>query len=118
MSSNKSQLSRFNPETKEYEGVPLTEPQNIYNKFAWEIIVKEKMEVLRARLLNLIDGISGDREQRKALKGLVKDFCNQAYFPLKKELCDFMIDLKVLEKDELFRAQSIDFLGDRELSIN
>ena len=47
-------------------------------------------------MLNLADSITSDPEQRKAIKGLMKDFCNDSYYPLLGEIEDFLRYFKVI----------------------
>jgi len=78
-------------------------PLPCYNNMAWHWMLKEKMEILRARLLNLADTITDDKERRNGIKGLIKDFCNQTYFPLDRDLKHFMIEYKVIEESDMVR---------------
>jgi len=84
-----------------------------YNNFAWHWMLKEKMEILRARLLNLADTITDDKERRNGIKGLIKDFCNQTYFPLDRDLKHFMQEYKVITEEEANQGGQGDGLQDR-----
>ena len=90
-------------------------PDSEYNNWAFEHITNDKFNVLRARLLNLADSMGQDPGQRKAIKGLMKDFCNQAYYPLIGELKSYLKYFKVLGEGE---DGSTTPLRDTELSIN
>ena len=68
-----------------------------HNPMAYEYIINDKMSVLRARLLNLADSITGNDSQRTAIKGLMKDFCNDAYYPLLREMRVYLTNLKILD---------------------
>lgn len=68
-----------------------------YGKYAYQWIISDKINVMRARLLNLADSITSDAEQRKAIKGLIKDFCGDAYYPMINELENYLEYFKVLE---------------------
>lgn len=72
---------------------------HVYNNMAWKNMVQSSIGVLRARMLNLADTSISDKEQRAALKGLMKDFFNQAYYPLLRELESFLVDYNVLPED-------------------
>lgn len=74
-------------------------PELGYNKYAYTWMINEKMSVLRARLLNLADSITSDNEQRKAVKGLIKDFCKDAYYPMLREIEKYLIFFKIIEED-------------------
>ena len=62
-------------------------------------IVRHKMNILRARLLNLADSISENEAQQTGIKGLIKDFCNDAYYGQLESLKFFMEKAGVIAKD-------------------
>jgi hypothetical protein len=77
----------------------LSIPGSNYNEMAFQWIVNEKMSRLRARLLNLADSITEDAERRRAVKGLIKDFCGEAYYPMLSKIEDYLKYFKVIEGD-------------------
>lgn len=71
-----------------------------YNNEAYMWMTREKFGRLRARLLNLIDGAFAQPNQAKAMKGLVKDFCNDAYYDLIRDLQDFAVEFGIKDPNE------------------
>lgn len=56
-------------------------PSAIGLKYSAEIILNENMNRLKARMLNIAEAVCGsDTRQCNAVKGLMKDALNQAYF--------------------------------------
>lgn len=77
--------------------------KNKYPVNYWRGCLNHTFQVLRARLLNLADSVGSDEEQRKAIKGLIKDFCNDAYYPLKEDIGKFLQDYGIEDNsDESF----------------
>lgn len=70
-----------------------------FGKFAYKWIINEKMNILRSRLLNLADSITSDEKQRSAIKGLIKDFCGEAYYPMLSKLEEYLIFYKIFGVD-------------------
>jgi hypothetical protein len=101
--------------SKELQGVPVSVGETGYGKQAYEYILREKMNTLRARLLNLADSITDNVERRKAMKGLIRDFCNNAYYPILREIESYLRYFKVL--DEGSGQDDCRGLEDVELSI-
>lgn len=75
-------------------GVPISG----YGPQAYTYIIHEHMGKLRARLLNLADSITNDKEQRTATKGLIKDFCNDSYYPMLRELEAYLRQFNVVKE--------------------
>lgn len=75
-------------------------PISGYGPTAYTYIIHDHMGKLRARLLNLADSITSDKEQREATKGLIKDFCNDTYYPMLRELEAYLKDRKVLDEQD------------------
>lgn len=44
-----------------------------------QIVIRENYNLLKARMMNLAESATSDTRQCNALKGLMKDFLNQAY---------------------------------------
>ena len=49
------------------------------NIFEYNGIVSVQFNQLKGKLFNLIDATTIDADQRKAMKGLIKDFCNSQF---------------------------------------
>lgn len=71
-----------------------------YNNWAFENILHHHFNQLRARLLNLAETSTRDRQQSDAMKGLIKDFCNEAFYPCRREIESFLRDKNVLSDGE------------------
>jgi len=71
-----------------------------YNNWAFQPILNQHFNRLRARLLNLAETSTRDRQQSEAMKGLIKDFVNEAYFPACREIEAFLRDKKVISEGE------------------
>lgn len=54
--------------------------------FEYGSIVSVQFNQLKAKLFNLVEASITDKEQREAVKGLVKQFCNQNYSNTVKDL--------------------------------
>lgn len=76
------------------------EVRPVYNNWAFENILHQHFNRLRARLLNLAEASTRDRQQSDAMKGLIKDFINEAFFPARKEIEFFLRDKDVIRPDE------------------
>lgn len=78
-----------------------TEPLGVgYNNWAFQYILREQYDRLKARLLNLVESGSRSDEQCKALKGLVKDFTNQAYYDSLRNMENYLRYFKVIAEGE------------------
>lgn len=75
------------------------EVRPLYNNWAFENILHQHFNRLRARLLNLAEASTRDRQQSDAMKGLIKDFVNEAYFPARAEMEAFLRDKDVIDPD-------------------
>lgn len=82
---------------------------HVYNNMAWSNIIQSSVGVLRARLLNLVDSSVADKEQRAAMKGLLKDFFNQTYYSLLREMENFLVDYNVLPEEVVSKIGSQGF---------
>lgn len=79
-----------------------------YNNWAFEPILHQHFNRLRARLMNLAESSTRDRQQSDAMKGLMKDFVNEAYFPALRDMQSFLRDKGVISEreDHAVRSQS------------
>lgn len=77
--------------------LPNNGPSTGYNTQAYIHIVREKFGILRARLFNLADTSSVSKEQAEAMKGLIKDFSNDAYYKIVHDLTHFLSSLKIID---------------------
>lgn len=82
--------------SKEKNSLPMI-GESGYGQEAYKWIINGSMNKLRSRLLNLADSITDDQERRKAIKGLIKDFCGEAYYPMLDQIQDYLIFFKVLD---------------------
>ena len=71
-----------------------------YNNWAFQPILNQHFNRLRARLLNLAETSTRDKTQAEAMKGLVKDFVNTAYYDSIRDVEDFLRDKKVISESE------------------
>ena len=71
-----------------------------YNNWAFQPILNQHFNRLRARLLNLAETSTRDKTQAEAMKGLVKDFVNTAYYDSIRDVEDFLRDKKVISEPE------------------
>ncbi len=71
-----------------------------YNNWAFQPILHQHFNRLRARLLNLAETSTRDKTQAEAMKGLVKDFVNTAYYDSIRDVEDFLRDKKVISEPE------------------
>lgn len=71
-----------------------------YNNWAFQPILNQHFNRLRARLLNLAETSTRDKQQAEAMKGLIKDFVNEAFFPCMREIEDFCREKGVISKGE------------------
>ncbi|MFA5174784.1 MAG: hypothetical protein WC438_06400 [Candidatus Pacearchaeota archaeon] len=49
------------------------------NIYLYKHLISSRFNQLKAKLFNLAETSSSDETQRKAMKGLIKDFCNEQY---------------------------------------
>jgi hypothetical protein len=73
---------------------------SLYNNWAFQSILNQHFNRLRARLMNLAEASTRDKQQADAMKGLMKDFVNEAYFPALHEIEEFLRDKGVISKGE------------------
>lgn len=71
-----------------------------YNNWAFEPILNQHFNRLRARLLNLAETSTRDRQQSDAMKGLIKDFVNEAYYPACRDIEAFCRDKGIISAGE------------------
>ena len=71
-----------------------------YNNWAFQPILNQHFNRLRARMLNLAETSTRDKQQSEAMKGLMKDFINEAYFAACRDILDFLRDKKVIAEGE------------------
>lgn len=67
-----------------------------YNAWAFEPMLHQEFNVLKARLLNLADSIARDDKQADSIKGLMKDFVNDAYHKSLYSIKDYARFFKVI----------------------
>ncbi len=81
---------------------PTADPPSViqYNNWAFEPILQQQFNQLRARLLNLAESSTRDKSQAEAMKGLMKDFCNQAYYACRDQMEAFARDKGIIQKGE------------------
>jgi hypothetical protein len=68
------------------------------SNWAFEPILHERFNILKARLFNLADSI--DPHRSKAVKGLMKDFVNAAYYDSLRAMEDFLREKNVISQGE------------------
>lgn len=73
---------------------------NGYGKYYFSEVLKTQMRRYLARLLNLADANCNSLEQRTAMKGLIRDFSNDAYHKMHREMEEYLKDWKVLNRGE------------------
>jgi hypothetical protein len=78
--------------------IPLNYPQ--YNDWAFQPILHQHFNRLRARLLNLAETSTRDKQQAEAMKGLIKDFINEAYYPSLGAIEDFCRDKGLIKPED------------------
>ena len=71
-----------------------------YNNWAFQPILNQHFNKLLARLLNLAETSTRDKQQAEAMKGLIKDFVNEAYYPCIREIEDFCREKGIISKLE------------------
>ena len=84
---------------------PQPDVPSSYSNWAFRSILHQHFNRLRARLLNLAETSTRDRQQSEAMKGLMKDFVNEAYYPTCHEIEGFLRDKGVIPRGE---GQSVD----------
>lgn len=75
-------------------------PPSAYNNWAFEPILNQHFNRLRARLLNLAETSTRDRQQSDAMKGLIKDFVNEAYYAARHDIESFCRDKGIISPGE------------------
>lgn len=76
------------------------QPEVGYNKRAYEWMLHEEFNKLKARLFNLAESSTATKEQSEAMKGLIKDFTNEAYYGSLDKMNHFLNFFKVLDEKE------------------
>lgn len=71
-----------------------------FNNWAHEPILHQHFDRLRARLLNLAETSTRDKQQAEAMKGLMKDFLNAAFYDSVRDIECFLRDMKVISEGE------------------
>ncbi len=71
---------------------------SLRNNWAFEPILHERFNILKARLFNLADSI--DPQRSKAVKGLMRDFVNNAYYDSLRAMEDFLREKNVISRGE------------------
>jgi hypothetical protein len=71
-----------------------------YNNWAFQPILNQHFNRLRARLLNLAETSTRDRQQSDAMKGLIKDFINTAFYDSMHEIEAFCRDKGIISEGE------------------
>ena len=71
-----------------------------YNNWAFEPMVHQRFDHLKARLMNLAESSTRDRQQAEAMKGLMSDFLNTAYYPLLRDFEGFCREKGIIPKGE------------------
>lgn len=66
------------------------------NDWAFEPILHNHFNKLRARLMNLAEASTRDKQQSDAIKGLMKDFVNEAYYPALRDIEGFLREKGVI----------------------
>jgi hypothetical protein len=69
------------------------------NKHDYYWIVKHQYQKLRARLMNLAEATEKDAEARKALKGIIHDYIDQAHYSTQDELDRHLIATNYIDGD-------------------
>ena len=71
-----------------------------YNRYAYEPMLHQFFNRLRARLMNLAESSTRDKQQAEAMKGLMKDFLNEAYYASLDFMESYARDMGVIEPTE------------------
>ena len=71
-----------------------------YNRHAYEPIIHEQYNRLKARLMNLAESTARDNRQAESTKGLMKDFLNQAYFETLHNIEPYLKEFGVIDQSE------------------
>ena len=69
-------------------------------KFEYQHLVTHHFNKLRARLYNVAE-TNGNEMQSNALKGLIRDFTDDAHLKLTDELDQWAVQIGVLNEDEI-----------------
>lgn len=86
-----------------------------YNNWAHEPILGEHFNKLRARLLNLAETSTRDKQQADAMKGLIKDFVNTAFYDSIHGIESFLRDKGIIQAGE-GQCGSANYLRARSLA--
>ena len=73
-----------------------TDPFVGYNEWAFEHMLNQQFNVLKARLLNLADSVARDDKQANSMKGLIKDFVNDSYYKSVRDIADYARHFKII----------------------
>lgn len=84
---------------KKVDSVP-TVPTSGYGNWAFQWMLQQEFNFLKARLLNLADSIARDDKQADAIKGLMKDFTNKAYYNSLREIENYARYFKIINEGE------------------
>ncbi len=76
---------------------PLNSPVPSSLKYNLEIILNQHINRLKARLLNIAETVAPETRQCNAVKGLIKDVVNQAYYDSVREIHQ-ELDCRDIEK--------------------
>jgi hypothetical protein len=79
------------------ENPPESPTSHQYNRHAYEPIIHEQYNRLKARLMNLAESTLPAGAQCSAAKGLMKDFLNQAYFETLHNIEPYLTEYGVLD---------------------
>ena len=71
-----------------------------YNPWAFEPMLHQEFNVLKARLLNLADSIARDDKQANSIKGLIRDFVNKAYYESYRQIKDYARYFEIIGEGE------------------
>ncbi len=76
-------------------------PTNRSN-WAFEPILHERFNTLKARCFNLVDSVleEDDHQRSRAVKGLMRDFLNTAYYDSLHAMEDFLREKNVIPRGE------------------
>ena len=75
-------------------------PDHTFNKYAYEPMLNQYFNRLRARLLNLAESSTRDKQQSEAMKGLMKDFINEAYYDSLHFMEAYARDMGIIDSSE------------------
>jgi hypothetical protein len=78
-----------------------SEASSGYNPWAFEPMLHQEFNVLKARLMNLAETMARDDKQANAIKGLMKDFVNKAYYGSHRSIEDYARYFKIIEESDV-----------------